>query len=124
MENKIWHIELATTDKAAAVKFYSDLFGWPFQTFQPMDYTMTEFPQGETTMALSPVNEEQGVMPGSVLIYVDVADIDATIARAKELGAAISMDKMEIADTGWMAIFGDPGGNRIAAMQRMPQAAE
>ena len=80
MTNKIWHIELATTDKAAAAKFYSDLFDWPFQTFEEMDYTMTDFGEGDTSLAFSPVNEEQGVAPGSVLVYVDVADIDATIA--------------------------------------------
>lgn len=54
-----------------------------------------------------------------MLVYVDVADVDITIARAKELGAAISMDKMEIATVGWMAIFDDTGGNHIAVMQRI-----
>jgi predicted enzyme related to lactoylglutathione lyase len=57
-----------------------------------------------------------------VLVYVDVADVDAAIARAQELGAPIYLDKMEIPTVGWMAIFGDPGGNRIAVMQRMPPA--
>ena len=123
MTNKIWHIELATTDKPASAKFYTDLFGWPMETFQPMDYTMTAFPEGDTTLAFSPVDEQQGVMPGSVLVYVDVADVDATIARAEELGATIFMDKMEIPNVGWMTIIGDPGGNRIAAMQRMLQQA-
>ena len=56
---------------------------------------------------------------GSALVYVDVADVDATIARAKELGGTIIMDKYEIPTVGWMAIFGDPAGNRIAVMQQM-----
>ena len=55
-------------------------------------------------------------------VYVDVADVDAAIARAQALGAPIYLDKMEIATVGWMAIFGDPGGNWIAVMQRMPPA--
>ena len=61
-------------------------------------------------------------MPGGVLVYVDVTDIDATVARAKELGATVLMDKTEIPTVGWMAIFGDPGGNRIGAMHPMPQS--
>jgi predicted enzyme related to lactoylglutathione lyase len=121
MSNRIAHLELATTDKQASGRFYADLFGWPVETVQPMDYTMTMFPDEQTTMGFSPVNEEQGVTPGSVLVYVDVADVDATIARAKELGAPVYMDKTEIPTIGWMAIFGDPGGNRIGVMQRMPQ---
>jgi predicted enzyme related to lactoylglutathione lyase len=60
----------------------------------------------------------------SVLVYVNVADVDATIARARKLGAVILMDKMEIPGVGWMTIIGDPGGNRIAAMQRMQPPAE
>jgi predicted enzyme related to lactoylglutathione lyase len=72
-------------------------------------------------MGFTKVDEAQGVAPGSVLVYVDVADVDATIARAKELGAPIIVDKFEIPTVGWMAVFGDPGGNRIAVMQAMPQ---
>ncbi len=124
MSNKIWHIELATTDKAASAKFYTDLFGWPFETYEEMDYTMTAFPEGDTSLAFSPVDDAQGVAVGSVLVYADVADVDAVIARARELGAAILMDKMEIPGVGWMTVIGDPGGNRIAAMQRMPRTAE
>jgi predicted enzyme related to lactoylglutathione lyase len=31
---------------------------------------------------------------------------------------------MEIQGVGWMTIIGDPGGNRIAAMQRMATTAQ
>ena len=87
-----------------------------------MNFTMTAFEQGETGIGFSPVNEEQGATQGSVLVYLDVADADAAIARAKELGAAIFLYKIEIPTAGWMAIFGDPGGNRIGVTQRMPPA--
>jgi predicted enzyme related to lactoylglutathione lyase len=83
---------------------------------------MTDLGQGETGMGFSPVDEERGTATGSVLVYVDVTDIDATIARAKELGAPILMDKLEVPTVGWMAVFGVPGDNRIAVMQRMGPA--
>jgi predicted enzyme related to lactoylglutathione lyase len=124
MKNSIWHVEMATTDKQASAQFLGDLFGWPFQVFQPMDYTMTDFPEGKTTLALDPVKEEQGVLPGGVLVYVDVEDVDATLARAQELEATILTGKFEIPGPGWMAVIGVPGGNRIAVMQRMPPASE
>ncbi len=119
MSSRIVHIELVSTDIGASADFYRQLFNWQIGTFQPMDYTMTMFAEGETSLAFTPVDEEQGLKSGDVLVYVDVADIDATIARAKELGAPIYLDKMEIPTVGWMTIVGDPGGNRIAAMQRM-----
>jgi predicted enzyme related to lactoylglutathione lyase len=121
MSNKIMWLESASTDVPASAKFYGELFGWPIVTDERMNYTMTSFEGEETGMGFSEVNEERGVMPGSILVYVDVADVDATIARAKELGAPIFLDKTEIPTVGWMAIFGDPGGNRIGVMQSMPQ---
>jgi predicted enzyme related to lactoylglutathione lyase len=119
MSNKIMWFESASADIPASAKFYGDLFGWPFVTDEAMNYTMTGFEPGEMGMGFSPVDEAKGVMPGSILVYVDVDDIDATIARAKQLNAAIYLDKTEIPTVGWMAVFGDPGGNRIGVMQRM-----
>jgi predicted enzyme related to lactoylglutathione lyase len=122
MSNKIMWLEIASTDVPASAKFYEDLFDWPIVRDEQMDYTMTDFGRGETGVGFSPVDQAQGVAPGSVLVYVDVADVDAAISRAKELGAPIILDKTEIPTVGWMAIFGDPGGNRIAVMQPMPSA--
>jgi predicted enzyme related to lactoylglutathione lyase len=121
MSNKIMWVELASTDVPASAKFYGELFGWPMVTDEQMNYTMTAFEGDETGVGFPAADEAQGYAAGSILVYVDVADVDATIARAKELGATIFQDKMEIPTVGWMAMFGDPGGNRIAAMQRMPQ---
>jgi predicted enzyme related to lactoylglutathione lyase len=114
--------ELASTDIPASANFFKELFDWPIVRDEEMDYTMTAFEGDAVGMGFSPVDEAQGTPPGSVLAYVDVADVDATIARAKELGAPILMDKMEIPTVGWMAVFGVPGGNRIAVMQSMPPA--
>lgn len=121
MSNRIMWLEIASTDISASAKFYMDLFGWPIVRDEEMDYTMTAFDRGETGVGFAPVDEDQGVAPGSVLVYVYVDDVDAAIAKAKELGAPISLDKTEIPTVGWMAIFGDPGGNRIAVMQPMPR---
>jgi hypothetical protein len=120
MSNKIAHVELASSDRAASAKFYGDLFGWPVQRFEVGDYLMTALPRGETSMAFVQEGGPWAVTPGSVLVFVDVADVDATIARARQLGATILSDKTEVPNTGWMAMIGDPGGNRIAVLQRIP----
>jgi predicted enzyme related to lactoylglutathione lyase len=124
MSNKIMWLELASTDIPASGKFYGDLFGWPIVRDEQMDYTMTAFEGEQVGIGFSPVGDDPASeAEGSVLVYVDVADVDATIARAKELGAPILLDKTEIPTVGWMAIFGDPGGNRIGVMQSMPRDA-
>ena len=38
-EHKIVHIEISAHDRAAAKKFYGDVFGWQFQDFDEMNYT-------------------------------------------------------------------------------------
>jgi predicted enzyme related to lactoylglutathione lyase len=121
MSNRITWLEVASSDIPASARFYGELFDWPIVTDERMDYTMTNFGAGQTGVGFTPVNEERGTLPGSVLVYVDVADIDATIAHARELGAPIYVDKMEIPTIGWMAVFGDPGGNRIGVLQPMPR---
>lgn len=124
MSNKIDHIELTSSDRAATAKFFEDLFGWPTQTFEAQDYLMTAFEDwSDTSMAFIQENQEFGYAPGSVLVYIDVADVDAAVARAQELGATVIMPKMEVENTGWMAHLAIPGGNRIALMQRMPMPA-
>jgi len=120
MSNRIMWLELASTDIPASAKFYGDLFAWPIVKDEQMDYTMTVFEPDETGVGFAPVSEAQGTLPGSVLVYVDVDDVDATIARAKKLGAPVILDKTEIPTVGWMAVFADPGGNRIGVMQPMP----
>lgn len=121
MSNRIMWLELASTDIPASAKFYGDLFGWPIVKDKQMDYTMTAFEGDETGIGFAPVDEAQGTLPGSVLVYVDVADVDATIAWARELGAPVYLDKTEIPTVGWMAILGGPGGSRIGVMQPMPR---
>jgi predicted enzyme related to lactoylglutathione lyase len=121
MSSKIMWLEMASTDIPGSAKFYGDLFGWPMARDEQMDYTMTAFGGEETGVGFVGVDAAQGVAPGSLLAYVYVADIDATIARAKELGAPVLVDKMEIPTVGWIAIIGDPGSNRIGVLQPMPR---
>ena len=123
MSNRIAWLEVSSTDVSASAEFYRDLFDWPIVTDVKSDYTKTSFGRGETGIGFTPVDETQGITPGSVLIYVEVDDIDAAIARAKELGAPIYQDKTEVPTGGRMAIVGDPGGNRIGFIEWSPAAS-
>ena len=86
--NFCW-FELATSDQAAAKKFYGGLFGWTAND-NPMPphgyYTMFQL-QGKNVGAaytLMPDQTQQGVPPhwGT---YVAVANVDGAMAKAKTL---------------------------------------
>ena len=120
MPNKIAWLEVASTDIPASAEFYRKLFDWPIVTDEKMNYTMTSFGMDETGIGFAAVDPQMGVTPGSVTVYADVANIDAALARARALGAPVYLDKTEIPTVGWIAIVGDPGGNRIGLMQSLP----
>jgi predicted enzyme related to lactoylglutathione lyase len=120
MANPFVHVELHTNDLAKAKAFYSRLFGWKLED-QPMpgggSYTMIGVGEGTGGgMMKSP-------MPGTQpqwLAYVGVDDVASSTRKAKELGAKIVQDKMEVGGFGWMSVIIDPTGATIALWQPKP----
>jgi predicted enzyme related to lactoylglutathione lyase len=112
MAGKLVHFELPAEDIDRAQKFYEDLFGWQFQRYEgPFDYRMLagdESPGG----AIYPSQAgERGP-----IVYYDTEDIEATIARVRELGGEAE-DKQPIPGVGWMTRAKDPEGNAISLFQ-------
>lgn len=56
----------------------------------------------------------QDAPAGTVLVYIQSADIEADLARAAKLGGKILVPKMEIPGKGWFGVFADPTGNKLA----------
>jgi predicted enzyme related to lactoylglutathione lyase len=99
-----WH-ELMTTDAGAAMKFYTEVFGW-----QPSD-TMDMGPMGKYHMFNRPHGMIGGMMnkppelahvPPHWGIYFLVDDIDAAVERVTSNGGRILNGPMEV-----------PGGDRV-----------
>lgn len=113
MSNPFVHVELHTKDLAKAKAFYSKLFGWQLQDM-PM-------PGGGGTYTMIGVGEGVGGgmmanadAPPHWLAYVGVDDIAASTKRAKELGATIVQDVLEVGEYGTMSIIRDPTGATLA----------
>jgi predicted enzyme related to lactoylglutathione lyase len=112
-----WH-ELATRDAGQAKAFYEGLVGW-----QGAD---TPRPGGGGTyVRVSAGDDEQGGIyqmegpqfegvPSHWAVYVWVEDVAATTAKARELGAQVLLEPMEVPEIGHMAIFKDPTGAPFA----------
>lgn len=115
----IVHIEIPASAPKAAGQFYGDLFGWKTDTDDQFDYT-TFRPEDGPGGGFPKVNNEQ-VRPGAVLLYVDVDDIEASLAKAEKLGGQTVQSRTEIPGMGWFALFSDPTGNVIGLWQTAPQ---
>jgi len=107
-----WH-ELMTTDAAAAMKFYSEIFGWrPSET---MDmgamgtYHMFNRPHGMIGGMMNKPPEMANVPP-HWMIYFRVPDINAATERIKANGGKILNGPMEVPGGDWVVNAIDPQG--------------
>ena len=122
MANPFVHIELQTKDLAKAKEFYSRLFDWKLEDIPMPDgnsYTMVNV--GEGTGGGMFVNPDPNVPP-HWLAYVGVDDIRASTDKARDLGATVVRDVMEVEKYGWFSVLIDPTGAVIALWQSKPMA--
>jgi hypothetical protein len=103
--------ELLTDDIEAAKSFYSEVFGW---TASDMDMgegqSYTIFNSGDQQRAGA-----MGKPPGTEaatrwMPYILCPDVDAKAAKAKELGARIDLEPVDVPTVGRLAILADPTG--------------
>ncbi len=113
--------ELATTDQAAAKRFYPGLFGWSANDF-PMGpdgaYTIFQLRGRDVGAAytLRPDQRAQGVPPHWAT-YVAVASADDTAAKAAALGGRVLAPPFDVFDLGRMAVLQDPTGATLCVWQ-------
>jgi predicted enzyme related to lactoylglutathione lyase len=111
MEGKLVHMELPADDTARAKKFWGELVGWKFQTFEgPVEYNMFE---GDPGGAIYP---KQG--PDDHLkVYFGADDIDSALDKVRELGGTVKSDKVPVPSMGWYAHCEDTEGNPFSVWQ-------
>jgi predicted enzyme related to lactoylglutathione lyase len=118
---KFCWMEIATTDKEAAKKFYSELIGWEMKDTPAGDigtYTMMNL-GGKEVGGLYQLNQEQlsQNVPPHWLNYVLVEDADKVTNQAESLGAQILVGPMDVMDVGRMSVLKDPQGAVFAVWQ-------
>jgi len=113
----VWH-ELMTTDPEAAKAFYTAVIGWGTKSMDMgggPPYTMWTWGESQMggVMELPQEARDMGAQP-YWLAYIGTPDVDATAARAQELGATIMMPPTDIPSVGRFAILEDPQGASLA----------
>jgi predicted enzyme related to lactoylglutathione lyase len=116
MGNPFVHLDLSTSDPAAAKKFYGDVFDWNFNDIPEMNWTGIDVGEGVGGGLGPKQNPDQ---PTAWTAYVGVDDVDATVAKAAAAGATIMMPRMEVPGMGWLAVFIDPQGASVGVWQPM-----
>jgi uncharacterized protein len=111
--------ELMTGDVEGAKRFYSQLFGWKLEKAQledeSMEYTLVKVGDREIAGMMTLPAEAQGTPPNWG-IYITVDDVDATAAKAEELGAKICVPPRDIPQVGRFCVLQDPQGAYVSAI--------
>lgn len=110
--------ELATRDTKAAQAFYTELFHWGAKVDENAPMPYTEFQVGGNSIGgMMEMTPQHGDVPPHWLPYVLVADCNATVAKAGELGGRVLVPPTDIPDVGRFAVFMDPTGAALAMIQ-------
>ena len=104
------HLEIVGKDQQALQRYWSDLFGWKLDTSAPGGYGMTNH---EDTGIVVGIGATPDGSAGHVTGYVRVADIDATLARASELGGSVIMPKFSPDGSAQLALVADAEGHIV-----------
>jgi len=108
-------IDLSTSDSDGAKAFYGGLFGWEFREDEIPGggvYTMC-FAHGDDVAAIA----QQDQQPAHWNNYVAVTSAEATVERARELGATVIEEPFDVMEFGRMAVFADPGGAMLCVWE-------
>ncbi len=116
--------DLMTTDPERAEAFYAGLFGWSYRRHE-MDegrvYRVIQHAGGELggIMGLDDAGLAPVQIPPHWMTYVLAPDVDATTARAAELGATVYAPPMDIPGIGRFSVIADPQGAILAPMSTL-----
>ena len=115
---RIAWFDLSTTDLAKSKEFYSKLLGWKFA---PVAFTdmAAEIVAGDTPIGTLRT-ADGAISPFNGVVYVQVDDLPAMCAKAKELGGSVPPGfPFDLPDgIGAIALVQDPGGHPIGLYSR------
>lgn len=107
------HVEWRVADLARAVAFLEQLFGWRFERYST-HYSLYQPKQGVAVGLLETADRQPGLSP---MVHIRVDDLDALLARARDLGARVVVERTAVPGHGWYAQFEDHDGNLIGLFE-------
>lgn len=120
MGHPVVHFEVIGKDGAALRSYYSELFGWEIQADNEMNYGVV---QRDGNLNGDGVGIGGGVAggpegyDGHVTFYVEVPDVEATLAQAESLGGSRIFGPDTIMERMILGQFKDPEGHVIGVIQ-------
>ncbi len=112
MANLVDHWEITGKDGAALQSFYGDLFGWTYDTNNPMNYGIVGDREAGDSIT-GGVGQTPDGSDGMVTFYIGVDDVGAFLEKATSLGGTVFMPETEVMENVVIGLFADPEGHVI-----------
>lgn len=132
MSNRVIHFEIYAQEPERAMKFYTDVFGWTYQTWEfggvPYYGVLTAPMDSKEPGINGGLLKRPGPLPtGSDAVIgfactVQVENIDETISKIEKAGGTLALAKMAIGGMAWQAYYKDTEGNIFGIHQVDPNA--
>ncbi len=120
MGQPVVHFEIIGSDTEALRSFYSELFGWEFDTDNPVNYAVVPR-EGHTNPDGIGIGGGLGAAPegygGHVTFYVEVPDVEAALAKAESLGGSRMMGPETVFEGTEIGLFTDPEGHVVGVVK-------
>ncbi len=110
MGNPVTHFEIVGADPQALQAFYRDAFGWEVVPAGP-SYAMVH-PHPEAGISGGVGSAPEG-SDSRVTVYIEVEDLDQTLARIERLGGGRVVEPFEVPNGPSIALFRDPEGHVV-----------
>ncbi|MGI8491414.1 MAG: VOC family protein [Acidimicrobiales bacterium] len=107
------HWEIVAKDPGAQAEFYRALFNW-----EVGDGDIRTIPAGLGGPEPGPSGHIRAGEAPLVSLYVQVADLRATLARAEGLGSSVMSEPFDVPGGPTIAFIVDPEGNQLALVQQ------
>ena len=120
MGQPVVHFEIVGQDADRLQSYYAELFGWRIDAANPMKYGLVA---REENLNADGIGIGGGVgpgpegYPGHVTFYVEVPDVEASLAQAESLGGTRMMGPDQVMDGLVIGLFSDPEGHVIGLIQ-------
>ena len=120
MGQPVVHFEIVGKDADKLRSYYSDLFGWEFDSNNPMNYGVVQR-EGNTNSDGVGIGGGVGPgpegYPGHVTFYVEVPDVEAALAQAESLGGTRMMGPDKPMEGLEIGLFTDPEGHVVGLVK-------
>lgn len=107
------HWEIQARDPEWIRAFYSAMFNWPIG-----DGRIMAIPPGAGGPESGPAGHILRSETSRVVLYIQVQDLRASLARATELGGAVRREPFDVPGGPTIAGIVDPEGNEVVLVQQ------